>query len=61
MLVYMDDLLFVSYEDDATTRTLIALIRHLFDMFGLSINHKKSMLEPSPTVEFLGYLVAVDV
>jgi hypothetical protein len=60
ILVYMDDLLFLSYEDDSTTTTLIELLRHLFDMFGLTINEKKSALVPASSVEFLGYVVSVN-
>ncbi len=43
----MDDLLFVSYENDADTAKLINLICHLFDMFGLTINRAKSVLVPA--------------
>lgn len=56
----MDDLLFVSYEDDANTAALIALVQHLFDMFGLTINKEKSVLTPSASVDFLGYTVSAD-
>lgn len=47
VVVYMDDLLFVSYEEDSVTSKLIALIAYCFDMFGLTISSKKSVLFPS--------------
>ena len=56
----MDDLLFLSYEDDDATQNLIELILHLFDMFGLSINKKKSVLTPSKCLEYLGHIVNVN-
>lgn len=57
LLAYLDDILFISYMPPARTRRLVALVRRLFDLFGISLNVAKCALEPAEAVEFLGYVV----
>ena len=60
IVVYMDDLLVVSYDDKGKTRSLLRLLHRVFAMFGICLNLQKSSLEPSHQVEFLGFLLSVD-
>lgn len=46
LLVYLDDILFVSYMSPRRTRQLIRLLRFLFQLFGLTIHPDKSVLSP---------------
>lgn len=58
LLVYMDDILVVSYmHDHARTRKLLVLLAELFELFGITINPEKSLLEPAQEVEYLGMLL----
>ena len=57
IVVYMDDLLIVSYDDKCKTRSLLKLLSNIFNMFGICINAQKSWLEPQSEVEFLGFMV----
>ena len=57
LLVYMDDLLFVSYMDFERTQELIRVLLQIFRAFGLAVNAGKSILEPSLALEFLGFSV----
>ena len=47
LLVYMDDVLIISYMPHARTAALLALLTDLFDMFGICINARKSVLVPA--------------
>lgn len=60
IVVYMDDLLIVSYENKCKTRSLLRMLARIFDMFGICINMQKSILEPQKEVEFLGFVVCAD-
>ena len=58
LLVYMDDILVISYmHDHAHICKLLALLAELFDLFGITINPDKSLLEPAQEVECLGMLL----
>lgn len=56
-MVYLDDILFVSYMPARRTRQLIRLLQYLFQLFGLTIHSDKSILTPCSSVEFLGYTI----
>jgi hypothetical protein len=55
----MDDVLLLSHDDEPTTLRLIALLEHCFQTFGIAVNYTKSVLVPSTSIEFLGFVVAV--
>lgn len=54
----MDDLLFVSYMSYSKTAKLIKILIQMFEDFGVSLNHSKSVLVPSRNLVFLGYIVS---
>ena len=61
LLVYMDDILVVSYmHDHARTRKLLVLLAELFELFGITINPEKSLFESAQEVEYLGMLLRTD-
>ena len=45
--------------NDRTTQFL-ELVTMLFDLFGITVNQSKSVLEPVKTLEYLGFLVSTD-
>ena len=56
---YLDDFLFLSRSREG----LLALTTHILDMFDrlhIKVNYKKSSLEPSQTVEYLGVILQLD-
>ena len=60
LLVYMDDILLVSYMDNKRTSALLALLRELFDLFGIQVNCSKSVLAPVSRLEYLGLILDID-
>ena len=60
LLVYMDDILLVSYMDNKRTSALLALLRELFDLFGIQVNCSKSVLSPVSRLEYLGLILDID-
>ena len=54
LIIYLDDLL-VLHQDKVQIQQMIPLICQLFECLGLIINHKKSLLEPTQRLEFLGF------
>ncbi|CAL4085145.1 unnamed protein product, partial [Meganyctiphanes norvegica] len=56
---YLDDFLFLSRSREG----LLAITTHILDMFDrlhIKVNYKKSSLEPSQTVEYLGVILQLD-
>ena len=58
--MYMDDILLVSYMDNKHTSALLALLRELFDLFGIQVNCSKSVLAPVSRLEYLGLILDID-
>ena len=54
LIIYLDDLLIV-HQDNVQLQQIIPLIRQLFECLGLIVNHKKSILDPTQGLEFLGF------
>lgn len=60
MVVYMDDILVLSYDSDSHTRRLIALLQRVCQLFAITLHPDKSVLYPARSVEYLGYVVHAD-
>lgn len=58
VLAYMDDFLFVSFDNYSKTMALIRLILEIFHTFGISVSTEKSVLLPSREIEFLGFNIS---
>ena len=56
LLIYLDDILIVG-SDIITLKEQTNLVLHLLQSLSFIINFEKSVLTPSPTMEFLGLLV----
>ena len=60
LLLYMDDVLLMSYMDNKRTSALLALLCELFDLFGIQVNCSKSMLAPVFRLEYLGLILDIN-
>ena len=58
--MYMDDILLMSYMDNKRTSALLALLRELFDLFGIQVNCSKSVLAPVSRLEYLGLILDIN-
>ena len=54
LIICLDDLL-ILHQDRVQLEQIIPSICQLFDSLGLIVNHKKSILEPTQKLEFLGF------
>ena len=61
LLVYMDDILVVSYMlDHACTKALLSLMAELFDLFGVMTNAVESVTLPVTQIDYLGMCLLMD-
>ena len=60
LLMYMDNILLVSYMDNKHTSALLALLRELFNLFGIQVNYSKSVLALVCRLEYLGLILDID-
>ena len=56
LLIYVDDMLILHKERD-TLQGLVGWVTQLFQALGLIVNSEKSILEPSQSLEFLGFTI----
>ena len=54
LIIYLDDMLVIC-DSQEELRENVLLIKDLFGVLGLTINEKKSQLEPSQEIVFMGY------
>ena len=54
LIIYLDDMLVICNSQEEL-RENVLLMKDLFGVLGLTINEKKSQLEPSQEIAFLGY------
>ena len=54
LIIYLDDLL-ILHQDRDRLQQMVLLISQLFESLGLMVNHKKSILVPTQSLEFLGF------
>ena len=58
LVIYLDDILFL-HQSKAELVQLTPLICQLFEVLGLVVNQKKSVLTPDQMMEFLGFQVDI--
>ena len=57
ILIYLDDILFVSCMPYRCSVACISLLQRIFDLFGLTVHPTKSVFVPYMEIEYLGYTV----
>lgn len=57
LIVYLDDILFLSHMDYHRTAQLIDLLLQLFRLFGLQVHPSKSITSPVDHLDFLGFKI----
>lgn len=56
LIVYLDDTLVLA-QSQTTLKKHIASVAETLCNLGFTLNHKKSVLEPTQSIEFLGFIV----